>query len=49
MYIEHTMKRVNIHLAEIQIKKLKLLSNKTGLSVAELVRRAVDAFKDKAK
>jgi len=38
------MKRVDYHLTEIQIKKLKALSKKTGLSVAELIRRAVDKF-----
>jgi predicted DNA-binding protein len=38
------MKRVQFHLTEKQIKQLKDLSKKTGLSVAELIRRAVDAF-----
>ena len=38
------MKRVNYHLTENQIEKLKTLSRVTGLSVAELIRRAVDQF-----
>ena len=36
------MKRVNYHLTEFQIKKLKELSKQTGLSTAELIRRAID-------
>ena len=38
------MKRTNIHLAEPQIQRLLKLSKATGLSVAELVRRAVDEY-----
>jgi len=38
------MKRVNFHLTESQLSKLKKLAKKTGLSVAELVRRAIDKF-----
>lgn len=38
------MIRVNFHLTKIQIKKLRELSKKTGLSVAELIRRAIDKF-----
>jgi len=36
------MKRVNIFLTDKQITGLKKLSKKTGLSVAELVRRLID-------
>ena len=36
------MQRVNFHLTENQIKSLRQLSDKTGLSVAELIRRALD-------
>jgi predicted DNA-binding protein len=39
-----TMKRTNIHLAELQIKRLRALSDKTGATVAELVRRAIEAY-----
>jgi predicted DNA binding CopG/RHH family protein len=38
------MKRINIHLSEQQIAALKALAQKTGLRVAEIVRRAVDAY-----
>ena len=36
------MQRVNFHLTENQIKALRKLSDKTGLSAAELIRRAID-------
>jgi len=38
------MKRVNYHLTEKQLEALRQESEKSGLSVAELIRRAVDAF-----
>lgn len=38
------MKRTNIYLAEMQVKWLVERSTREGLSIAELVRRAVDAF-----
>lgn len=38
------MKRVNYHLTEKQLEDLRKASEKSGLSVAELIRRAVDAF-----
>ena len=38
------MLRVNYHLTEKQIIALKKLAKKSGLSVAELIRRAIDAF-----
>jgi hypothetical protein len=38
------MQRVNYHLAEKQLDSLRKLSDKTGLTVAELIRRAVDDF-----
>lgn len=43
-YIIHTMKRVNYHLTDPQIKGLKALSKKTDTTVAEHVRRAVDRY-----
>lgn len=43
MYNVH-MKRVNYHLTNQQIEKLKDLANATGLTVAELIRRAIDKF-----
>lgn len=38
------MKRTNIHLSDGQLKALRELSDKTGAPVAELVRRAIDAY-----
>ncbi|OGW44150.1 MAG: hypothetical protein A2132_06290 [Nitrospirae bacterium RBG_16_43_11] len=49
-YNIHTMQRVNHHLSDVQMKNLRKLANKTGLSVAELIRRAIDAYlKDSKK
>lgn len=38
------MKRHHVFLTEPQLAKLATLSQKTGLSVAELIRRAIDAY-----
>lgn len=38
------MKRINVYLTEEEIERLKALSEKTGLSVCELVRRSIDAY-----
>ena len=43
------MKRVDYHLTEKQIEVLKSESKATGLSVAELIRRAVDFWLEKKK
>ena len=43
VYIKH-MKRTNIYLTEKQQEALRKLSAETGLSVAELIRRAIDLF-----
>jgi predicted DNA-binding protein len=43
-------RRTNIYLTPDQMKRLKLLNEKTGAPVAELVRRAVDEYlKQRAK
>ena len=47
MYNIQTMKRVNYHLTEAEITRLQALSNKTGLSVAEIIRRAIDEYLDR--
>jgi predicted DNA-binding protein len=39
-----TKERTNIYLEEEQIKRLRALQKKTGAPVAELVRRAIDAY-----
>jgi predicted DNA-binding protein len=38
------MKRANFHLPEPLIKQFRAMSKKTGLSMAELVRRAMEAY-----
>jgi hypothetical protein len=38
------MKRVNYHLTEKQIKRLQAHAKETGLTVAEIIRRAVDEY-----
>ncbi len=38
------MIRVNIHLTNQQLEKLRQLASKTGLTVAEIIRRAVDIY-----
>lgn len=43
------MKRVQYHLTDKQIAALKILAEKSGLSVAEHIRRAVDAYLEKEK
>ena len=43
------MKRVNYYLSEKQIKDLKQLSGKTGITVSEIIRRAIDEYLDENK
>jgi predicted DNA-binding protein len=38
------MKRTALFLKEMQLAKLQKLSEKTGAPVAELIRRAIDAY-----
>ena len=38
------MIRVNTHLTNQQLNRLRALSVSTGLPVAEIVRRAIDAY-----
>jgi len=38
------MKRVNFTISEVEIKRLKALSKKSGLSASEIVRRAIDEY-----
>jgi predicted DNA-binding protein len=38
------MKRTALFLKTDQVKKLQLLSEKTGAPVAELIRRAIDKY-----
>lgn len=39
-----TMKKYNLYLAERQINELEGISHHLGLSVSEVIRRALDAF-----
>lgn len=43
------MKRVNYYLSDIQIDKLKKLSTETGITVSEIIRRAVDSYLEQKK
>lgn len=43
------LKRVNFYLSEIQIKRLIDLSKKTGLSMSEILRRAIDEYWERQK
>jgi predicted DNA-binding protein len=43
------MKRTALYLKEEQLKKLEAISEKTGAPIAELIRRAIDAYLEKAK
>lgn len=43
------MKRTALYLKEEQLKKLEAISSRTGAPVAELVRRAIDAYLEKQK
>lgn len=43
------MQRVNFYLTEQQVTALTELSESSGLSVSELIRRAIDAFLSKSE
>jgi predicted DNA-binding protein len=44
------MKRTALFLKSEQVKKLQVLSEKTGAPVAELIRRAIDKYlKERAR
>ena len=36
--------RANFYLSELQVKRLKMMSKKTGLSASEILRRAIDEY-----
>ena len=38
------MKRTNCHLTKLETDTLKTISNKSGLTVSELIRRAIDYY-----
>jgi len=37
-------KRMNFYLADVQIKRLKRISQRMGLSASEILRRAIDEY-----
>jgi predicted DNA-binding protein len=41
--------RVGFYLTDLQIKNLKKVSKRTGLTVSEIIRRAVDEHLEKYK
>ena len=41
--------RANFYLSERQVKRLKMMSKKTGLSASELLRRAIDEYWERFK
>ena len=43
------MKRIDITITELQIKKLKAISKKQGLTVSEQIRRAIDKYFEEMK
>jgi 16S rRNA U516 pseudouridylate synthase RsuA-like enzyme len=36
------MKRINITISDVHIRRLKVMSKKMGITVSELIRRGVD-------
>lgn len=43
------MKRIDITISEVHIKKLKQLSKKGGMTISEIIRRAIDLYYDETK
>jgi metal-responsive CopG/Arc/MetJ family transcriptional regulator len=43
------MKRIDITISEIHIKKLKQLSKQGGMNVSEVIRRAIDLYYEETK
>jgi predicted DNA-binding protein len=37
-------KRLNFYLTDIQVKRLQMMSKKTGLTASEIIRRAIDEY-----
>ncbi len=47
---KHTvMKRIDITISEVHIKKLKQLCKKGGMGVSEIIRRAIDLYYEQTK
>jgi len=39
-----TMERVNLYLADLQVKRLEAIDKKTGLPFSDILRRAIDEY-----
>jgi len=37
-------KRMNFYLTDVQVKRLQVMSKKTGLTASEVLRRAIDEY-----
>ena len=46
---DRAMIRTNVHLTEKQLQRLRSESERTGLSVAEIIRRAVDIWQERPR
>lgn len=40
-------KRLNFYLTDIQVKRLQMMSKKTGLTASEIIRRTIDEYWEK--
>ena len=38
------MRRFNFYISDIQMKRLEIISKKSGLTVSEILRRAIDEY-----
>jgi len=38
------MKRMNFYLADLQVRRLKVINKKTGLPLSDILRRAIDEY-----
>jgi hypothetical protein len=45
--MEGSMKRIDITVSEVHIKKLKTMSHKIGVSASEIIRRSIDEYWDR--
>lgn len=41
------MKRIDITVSEVHIKKLKTMSHKIGVSASEIIRRSIEEYWDR--
>ena len=41
------MKRFNFYISDVQLKRLRALAKKSGLTTSEILRRAIDEYWEK--